>query len=248
MSLLAEGSPGSKVQSSRGALLEIPFRFFRTLLMMLPTPPEPCCRCFAPALGLLPAAGSRSCLIGGWEVGSNRSTRSITSSLCPICSIGLSFFTSPSDTEKPSWPETQLLLQDVKNESIKLMFQFSSGDGFVFPTCAQSNEVFPFTIHGAVTSRKLCSRDSGIYIILVRINRLVWGRNNGFCCSWSVLLLLMLLYTSSSSSGSASPGGGARMEGCGRMEGHVGRREKDEVMVEERMKKDGFFLVPWPTK
>lgn len=56
-------SPGSKVHSSRGALLDIPLRFFRTLLMMLPTPPELCCRCFTPALGLLPAAGSRSCLI-----------------------------------------------------------------------------------------------------------------------------------------------------------------------------------------
>lgn len=59
-----DGSPGSKVHSSRGALLEMPLRFFRTLLMMLPTPPEPCCRCLAPALGLLPPAGNRSCLIG----------------------------------------------------------------------------------------------------------------------------------------------------------------------------------------
>lgn len=57
------GSPGSKVQSSRGALLDIPFRFFKTLLMMFPTPPETCCRCLAPTLGLLPALESRSCLI-----------------------------------------------------------------------------------------------------------------------------------------------------------------------------------------
>lgn len=64
----ADWSPGSKVQSSRGALLEMPLRFFRTLLMMLPTPPEPCCRCFTPALGLLPAAGSLSCLIGNQTV------------------------------------------------------------------------------------------------------------------------------------------------------------------------------------
>lgn len=61
-----EGSPGSKVHSSRGALLEMPLRFLRTLLMMLPTPPEPCCRCRPPVLGLLPlpaTAWSLSCLI-----------------------------------------------------------------------------------------------------------------------------------------------------------------------------------------
>lgn len=68
-----EGSPGSRVHSSRGALLEMPLRFLRTLLMMLPTPPEPCGRCRPPVLGLLPppaAAWSLSCLIG------NRPTRS----------------------------------------------------------------------------------------------------------------------------------------------------------------------------
>lgn len=61
-----EGSPGSNVHNSRGALLEIPLRFLRTLLMMLPTPPEPCCRCRPPVLGLLPPpapAWSLSCLI-----------------------------------------------------------------------------------------------------------------------------------------------------------------------------------------
>ena len=35
----------------------------KTLLMMLPTPPEPCCRCLVPALGLRPPAAARSCLI-----------------------------------------------------------------------------------------------------------------------------------------------------------------------------------------
>lgn len=61
-----EGSPGSKVHSSRGALLEMPLRFLRTLLMMLPTPPEPCWRSRPPVLGLLPPpapAWSLSCLI-----------------------------------------------------------------------------------------------------------------------------------------------------------------------------------------
>lgn len=60
-------SPGSRVQSSLGALREMPFRFLSTLLMMLPTPPEPCggrCRCRGPALGLRPAPESRSGLIG----------------------------------------------------------------------------------------------------------------------------------------------------------------------------------------
>lgn len=118
----ADWSPGSKVQSSRGALLEMPLRFFRTLLMMLPTPPEPCCRCFTPALGLLPAAGSLSCLIGNQTVQSPHRFNN------PPLSFPLTTW-NPSAAVPPP-PKKNALLQDVKkiNRLHRSVFQISSGD------------------------------------------------------------------------------------------------------------------------
>lgn len=85
--------PGSRVQSSRGALREIPLRFRRTLLMMPPTPAGPCGRCRPAARGLLPA-GSRSCLIP--ETG--RSDRTLRSSSAAALTNRSPSGTEPSRT------------------------------------------------------------------------------------------------------------------------------------------------------
>lgn len=61
-------SPGSRVHSRRGALLEMPLRFFSTLLIILPTPPAAFCR-FTQTLDLLEET-NLSCFIWrkNWEV------------------------------------------------------------------------------------------------------------------------------------------------------------------------------------
>ncbi|CAB1424549.1 unnamed protein product [Pleuronectes platessa] len=181
-------SPGSKVQSSRGALLEIPFRFFRTLLMMLPTPPDPCCRCRPPALGLLPAAGSRSCLIGNQT---DRSPRIVSTRSVSGLSLGV----------RRRWREVTDGSRECSGSSEDIdWFEFSSGDG---------NHELTLRYPREIRFRKMAKRSD-------------FRRKKRF-----VQLMLNTSYSSSSSSsGPASPGGGARMEGCGRMERHVGRRQR----------------------
>lgn len=60
-------SPGSRVQSRRGALLEMPLRFFSTLLIILPTPPAAFCR-FIQTLDLLEET-NLSCFIWRKKLG-----------------------------------------------------------------------------------------------------------------------------------------------------------------------------------